>query len=88
MIKSLPAGAGDTRDSGSVPGPGRSPGEGNGDPLQCSCLGNAMDRGPWRATVCGVAKSQTQLKLLVCVCVSCSVMSNSLPRGAKDPPGP
>ena len=46
---------------GSIPGPGRSPGEGNGNPLQYSCLENPMDRGAWQATVHGVAKSQTQL---------------------------
>ena len=49
--------AGDAGDSGSIPGPGRSPGEGNGNPLQCSCLENSVDRGAWRATVHGVAKS-------------------------------
>ena len=48
-------------DLGSTPGLGRSPGEGNGNPLQYSCLENPMDRGAWRATVHGVAKSQTQL---------------------------
>ena len=44
-----------------IPGSGRSPGEGNGNPLQYSCLENSMDRGAWRATVHGVAKSQTRL---------------------------
>ena len=44
-------------DLGSTPGSGRSPGEGNGNPLQYSCLENSMDRGAWRATVHGVAKS-------------------------------
>ena len=48
-------------DAGLIPGPGRSPGKGNGNPLQYFCLGNPMDRGTWRATVHGVAKSQTQL---------------------------
>ena len=47
-------------DPGSIPGSGRSPGEGNGNPLQSSCLGNPMDRGAWRATVHGVTKSQTR----------------------------
>ena len=47
-----------------VPGSGRSPGGGNGDPLQCSCLENPMDRGAWWATVYAVVKSWTQLKLL------------------------
>ena len=46
-------------DVGSIPGSGRSPGEGNGNPLQYSCLKNSMDRGAWRATVYGVTKSQT-----------------------------
>ena len=46
---------------GSIPGSGRSPGEGNGNPLQYSCLENSMDRGVWWATVQGVAKSQTRL---------------------------
>ena len=48
-------------DGGSVPGLIRSPGEGNGNPLQCSCLENSMDRGGWWAAVHGVAKSWTQL---------------------------
>ena len=48
-------------DPGSIPGLGRSPGKGNGDPLQYSCLKNSMDRGAWRATVHGVAKSRTLL---------------------------
>ena len=48
-------------DPGLIPGLGRSPGEGNGNPLQYSCLGNPMDRGAWRATVHGVAKSRTWL---------------------------
>ena len=49
------------RSLGSVPGSGRSPGEGNGNPLQYSCLENSMDRGAWRATVYGVSKSWTRL---------------------------
>ena len=54
MVKNLPANAGDT---GSFPGLERSPREGNGNPLQYSCLGNPMDRGAWQAvTVHGVAK--------------------------------
>ena len=56
-------------DLGLIPGSGRSPGEGNGNPLQYSCLENPMDRGPWGATIHGVAKSQTQLSnFSVCVC--------------------
>ena len=49
---------------GSIPGSGRSPGEGNGTPLQYSCLENPMDRGGWQVTVDGVTKSQTRLKRL------------------------
>ena len=48
-------------DLGSIPGLGRSPGEGNGNPLQYSCLENSMDRAAWWATVHGVTKSQTRL---------------------------
>ena len=50
--------AGDIRDTGLIPGSGRSPGEGYGDPLHYSCLETPMDRGAWRATVHTVAKSQ------------------------------
>ena len=49
-------------DTGSIPGSGRSPGKGNGNPLQYSCLENRMDRGAWRATVRGVIKSWTRLR--------------------------
>ena len=59
MVKNPPANVGDTRDSGSIPGLGRSPGKGNGNTLQYSWLGDPMDRGVWRATVHGLAKSQT-----------------------------
>ena len=62
VIKNQPANAGDARDAGSNPGLGRFPGEGYGYPLHCSCEDNFMDRGALRATVHGVAKSQTQLK--------------------------
>ena len=58
MVKNLPANAGD---SGLIPGLERSPGEGNGSPLQYSCLENSIDRRALLATVHGVAKSQTQL---------------------------
>ena len=60
-MKSLPTNIGDARDVSWIPGSGRSPGEGNGNPLQYSCLGNPKDRGAWRATVHGVIKSQIQL---------------------------
>ena len=53
--------AGDAGDVGSIPGLGRSPGGGNGNPLQNFCLENPMDRGAWQATVHVVTKSQTQL---------------------------
>ena len=61
MVKNLPANAGDIRDLGSIPGSGRSPGGGNGNPLQCSCLENPMDRGALWAIVPGVAKHRTRL---------------------------
>ena len=61
MVKNLPANAGDPRDTGSIPGLGRSPRGGNGNPLQQSCLENPMDRGGWQATVHEVTKSRTQL---------------------------
>ena len=61
MVKNLPVNEGDARDTGSIPGLGRSPGKGNGNPVQYSCLENSMDRGAWQATVHGVAKSCTWL---------------------------
>ena len=64
VVKNLPANAGDIRDSGSVPGRGRSPGGGLSNPLQYSCLENSMDRGAWRTTVYRVVKSWTRLKQL------------------------
>ena len=51
LVKNPPANAGDIRDAGSMPGSGRSPGVGNGNPLQYSCLENPVDRGAWRAIV-------------------------------------
>ena len=63
VVKTPPANAGDVRDLGSIPGSGGSPGVGNGNPLQDSCLGNPKDRGAWRVTVHGVTKSQTQLSM-------------------------
>ena len=59
VVKNPPPSAGGARDSGSIPGSGRSPGRGNGNPLQCSCLDNPMDKGAWWATVHRVAQSQT-----------------------------
>ena len=58
VVKNPPANAGE---SGSSLGSGRCPGEGHGNPLQYSCLGNPMDKGAWRATAHGVTKSQTRL---------------------------
>ena len=62
LVKNLSANAGDSRDKCSIPGLGRYPGEGNGNPLQYSCLENPIDRGAWRATIYRVTQSQTQLK--------------------------
>ena len=59
MVKNLLTNARDARVVSSVPGLGRSPGEGNGNPLQYSCLENPIDRGAWWATVHEVTKSQT-----------------------------
>ena len=56
VVKNMPVNA---EDVGSIPGWGRNPGEGNGNPLQYSCLENPMDRAAWRATVYGVTKSRT-----------------------------
>ena len=56
MVKNLPANAEDAGDYGSIPGLGRFPGEGNGNPLHYSCLENSMDRGAWQVTVHGVTK--------------------------------
>ena len=59
MVKTLPASVEDAGDRGSIPGSGKSPGEGDGNPLQNSCLENPMDRGAWRLTVHCVVKSWT-----------------------------
>ena len=61
QVKTPPTNAGDAGDTGLAPESGRSPGAGNGDPLQCSCLENPMDRGAWWATVHRVAKRQTRM---------------------------
>ena len=63
VVKNLPPSAGDARDAGSILESGRFPGVGSGNPRQYSCLENSMERGAWWATVCGVAKSQTQLSV-------------------------
>ena len=59
VVKNLLANAGNIRETGSIPGSGRSPGAGYGNQLQYSCLENPMDRGAWWAVVCGVTQSQT-----------------------------
>ena len=64
VVESLPANAIETGDTGSIPESGRSPGEGNGSPLQHSCLGNRMDRGTWQATVQGGHKESDMTKRL------------------------
>ena len=64
LVKNLPANAGDTRDSGSIPELGRSPGERNVNRFQCSCLENPKDREAWQVTVHRVTKSWTRLKQL------------------------
>ena len=63
LVKNLPANTGDIGEVGSTPGLGRSPGVGNGNPLQNSCLENPMDRGDLQAIVRGVAKSQRTERL-------------------------
>ena len=90
VVKNPPADAGDVRDSGSVPGLGRSPGGGHGNPLQYSCLENPMDRGAWWATVHGVSKSWTRLKQVsthahnifgkcfLCICKECVFQISSV----------
>ena len=64
MVKKTPVNAGDVRETGLIPGSGRSPGGKHGNPLQYSYLENSMDRGDWRAIVHRVAKSQTQRQRL------------------------
>ena len=76
-------------DLGSIPVLGRSPGEGNGSPLQYSCLGNPIDRGAWQATVHGVTKSQTRLRdyhhIYLCVDVYI-ICASQVARVVKNPP--
>ena len=62
MVNNLPANAGDLVDTDLIPGSGRSPEEGNGNPLQYSCLENSMDKGLWQAAEHGVSKSQAQMR--------------------------
>ena len=64
VVKNPPSKPGDVRDAGLIPGLGRSPGGGPGNPLQYSCLENSVDRGAWWTTVHSLTQSQTQLKKL------------------------
>ena len=77
VVKNTPTNAGDIRDAGSIPGLGRSPRGGHGNPLQYYCLENPMDRGAWGTTVHGVAKSQTRLSMHV------GALRSHVPRTAK-----
>ena len=61
VVKNPPSNTGDSGDLGSIPGSGRSPGGGNGNPLHYSCMENLMGRGAWRATVHRISKGRTQL---------------------------
>ena len=63
VFKNPPVNTGEARDPGSIPGSGRSPGEGNGYPLEYSCLENSTDRGAWQATVHGVTKESMTERL-------------------------
>ena len=74
LVKNPSANARDTRDKGSIPGWGRSPGEGNGNSLQYSCLENSMDRGGWQATAHGVADSDVTER----ACVSTHTHTHTL----------
>ena len=78
-VKNPPANAGDARDTVWIPGSGRSPGVGNGNPLQYSCLKNPIDRGAWWATDHGIAKSRTQLSAHTFACTLLHWQSDSLP---------
>ena len=63
MVKNSPANIGEARDMGSIPGSGRYPGGGKGNPLQYSCLGNPMDIGAWKVAVHSITKSWIQLSM-------------------------
>ena len=80
-----PANAGDTRNSGSIPGLGGYPGVGNGNLLQYSCLENSMDRGAWWAIVHGVAKSWSQLRNWAYTHKSEANILKGNPYGEKEP---
>ena len=73
MAQTVKASAYNAGDLGSIPGLGRSPGEGNGKPLQYSCLENSMDGGAWQAAVHGVTKSRTQLSDIYFTLLTCGI---------------
>ena len=92
VVKNLPANAGDTRDAGLIPGLGRFPGAGNGNPLQHSCLEDPTDRGAWQAAVHGVAKSWTWLSTHTHPAPTngpeCTPMAHALLPSLSDTPSP
>ena len=69
MVKNLPANAGDARDMGLIPVSGRSPGKGNGNSLQDSCLENPMDKEAWQATVHGIANELDMIETKQQFCI-------------------
>ena len=83
LVKNLPANAGDITDTVLIPGSGRSPGEGNDNPLQYSCLVNSMVRGAWQGAVHGIRESWTGLKVHtcmqahICICTHLKAYDNS-----------
>ena len=78
VVKNQPTNAGDARDSGSIPGLGRSPGVGDSNPPQYPYLENSMNRGAWPTTVYRVTKSQTQLSSCVHICLFIGCTRSSL----------
>ena len=79
MVKNLPGNAGDIRDTGSIPGWGRSPGGGHGNPLQYSCLENSMDRGVWWTTAHGGHKeldTTERLSMHACSLLNGTILSH------------
>ena len=76
VAKNPPANAGAAGDVGSIPGLGSSPGGGNGNPLQCSCLGSPMDRGSWRATAHGVRELDPTERLTLCSVLLHSIITS------------
>ena len=83
VVKNPPANVGDIRDVGLIPGWGRSPGEGHGNPLQYPCLENPWTKEPWWATVHRVARSQIQLKDLAAASSACYMLSPILGAGVQ-----